>query len=180
MALSRGGVASSGLRVERNCADEPGTRARTLISRATASATFQSRRCARGSDRRPAPCGPTGRPAGRGKWEKEPRTPSSADRRAGRHLSPRPPFRVSSVLSFRACRIATVRTLLGLVRDHDQPSTAAARAALRLLHQRRAVAVALRAPLGAGREAASRPATRDRFVAEGVCAQSWRWLIEVT
>jgi hypothetical protein len=80
------------------------------------------------------------RPGQMGK--KEPRTPSSADRRAGRHLSPRPPFCVSSVLSFRPCRIATVRTLLGLVRDHHRPATAATPAALRLLHQRRAVAVA--------------------------------------
>jgi hypothetical protein len=78
-------------------------------------------------------------PAGRGKWAKKKESPNplSADRRARRRSSPRPPFRASSVLSFRPCRIATVRTQLGLVGDHDQPAPAAARAALGLLERRR-------------------------------------------
>jgi hypothetical protein len=70
---------------------------------------------------------------------KKKRKPEPAERRqAGAPtFIAAPPFRASSVLSFRPCRIATVRTQLGLVGDHDQPAPAAARAALGLLERRR-------------------------------------------
>src|SRR5918995_6065541 len=64
--------------------------------------------------------------------------------------SPRPPSCVESVLPTPASGSLPVWPLFAWVRDEHEPTPAAARGALGLLGQRRAVAVALRAPLGAG------------------------------
>ena len=89
-------------------------------------------------------------PPARGKMGKKRSQQPCARRQAGTPtMCRRARPRASSVLLPRLNRIVTVGLLLRRVRDHHKPAPAAARAALPLLEQRRAVAVALRAPLGA-------------------------------
>src|SRR5215218_811103 len=67
--------------------------------------------------------------------------------------NPRPPaVRLPRLRGPEPTRLVPVGLLLARIRDHHKPAPAASHAAVGLLGKRRAVAVALRAPLGAVRD----------------------------